>query len=99
MRFSAIFLLSCPPGKSHPQVYQEALEQMEAAEALGFHTLWFTEHHCSAYGGSADPMLMAIAAPNRTKTVRIGIGIGVSVLPFHHPLQLAEQGAVVDILI
>jgi alkanesulfonate monooxygenase SsuD/methylene tetrahydromethanopterin reductase-like flavin-dependent oxidoreductase (luciferase family) len=96
MRFSAIFLLSCPPGKSHPQVYREGLEQMAAAEALGFHTLWLTEHHFSAYGGSADPMLMAIAAANRTQTVRIGIG--VSVLPFHHPLQLAEQGAMVDIL-
>jgi len=96
MRFSAIFLLSCPPGKSHLQVYQEGIEQMAAAEALGFHTLWFTEHHFSAYGGSPDPMLMAIAAAHRTKTVRIGIG--VSVLPFHHPLQLAEQGAMVDVL-
>jgi alkanesulfonate monooxygenase SsuD/methylene tetrahydromethanopterin reductase-like flavin-dependent oxidoreductase (luciferase family) len=96
MRFSAIFLLSCPPGKTHPQVYQEGLEQMAAAETLGFHTLWLTEHHFSAYGGSPDPMLMAIAAAHRTKTVRIGIG--VSVLPFHHPLQLAEQGAMVDVL-
>ena len=96
MRFSAIFLLSCPPGKSHPQVYQEGLEQMVGAEALGFHTLWLTEHHFSAYGGSPDPMLMAIAAAHQTKTVRIGIG--VSVLPFHHPLQLAEQGAMVDVL-
>jgi alkanesulfonate monooxygenase SsuD/methylene tetrahydromethanopterin reductase-like flavin-dependent oxidoreductase (luciferase family) len=34
--------------------------------------------------------LMAIAAAHHTKTARIGIG--VSVLPFHHPLQLAEQG-------
>ena len=67
MRFSAIFLLSCPPGKSHPQVYQEGIEQMVAAEALGFHTLWLTEHHFSAYGGSPDPMLMAIAAAHRTK--------------------------------
>jgi alkanesulfonate monooxygenase SsuD/methylene tetrahydromethanopterin reductase-like flavin-dependent oxidoreductase (luciferase family) len=96
MRFSAIFLLSCPPGTSHPQVYEEGLEQMEMAEALGFHTLWLTEHHFSAYGGSPDPMLMAIAAAHRTNTVRLGIG--VSVLPFHHPLQLAEQGAMVDIL-
>jgi alkanesulfonate monooxygenase SsuD/methylene tetrahydromethanopterin reductase-like flavin-dependent oxidoreductase (luciferase family) len=96
MRFSAIFLLSCPPGKSHPQVYQEGLEQMVEAEALGFHTMWLTEHHFSAYGGSPDPMLMAIAAAHQTKTVRIGIG--VSVLPFHHPLQLAEQGAMVDVL-
>jgi alkanesulfonate monooxygenase SsuD/methylene tetrahydromethanopterin reductase-like flavin-dependent oxidoreductase (luciferase family) len=96
MRFSAIYLLSCPPGKSHPQVYREGLEQMQAAEALGFHTLWLTEHHFSNYGGSPDPMLMAIAAAHRTKTVRIGIG--VSVLPFHHPLQLAEQGAMVDVL-
>jgi alkanesulfonate monooxygenase SsuD/methylene tetrahydromethanopterin reductase-like flavin-dependent oxidoreductase (luciferase family) len=91
MRFSAIFLLFCPPGKSHPQVCQEGLEQMAGAEALGFHTLWLTEHHCSAYGSSPDPMLMVIAAAHHTKTARIGIG--VSVLPFHHPLQLAEQGA------
>jgi alkanesulfonate monooxygenase SsuD/methylene tetrahydromethanopterin reductase-like flavin-dependent oxidoreductase (luciferase family) len=96
MRFSAIFLLSCPPGKSHPQVYQEGLAQMEAAEALGFHTIWFTEHHFSAYGGSADPMIMATAAASRLKTARLGLG--VSVLPFHHPLQLAEQAAMVDIL-
>jgi alkanesulfonate monooxygenase SsuD/methylene tetrahydromethanopterin reductase-like flavin-dependent oxidoreductase (luciferase family) len=96
MRFSAIFLLSCPPGKSHPQVYREGIEQMVAAEALGFHTLWLTEHHFSAYGGSPDPMLMAIAAAHHTRTARIGIG--VSVLPFHHPLQLAEQGAMVDVL-
>jgi alkanesulfonate monooxygenase SsuD/methylene tetrahydromethanopterin reductase-like flavin-dependent oxidoreductase (luciferase family) len=96
MRFSAIFLLSCPPGKRHPQVYREGLEQMQAAEALGFHRLWFTEHHFSAYGGSADPMIMATAGANRTTTARIGIG--VSVLPFHHPLQLAEEAAMVDIL-
>jgi alkanesulfonate monooxygenase SsuD/methylene tetrahydromethanopterin reductase-like flavin-dependent oxidoreductase (luciferase family) len=96
MRFSAIFLLSCPPGKSHPQVYQEGLAQMEAAEALGFHTLWLTEHHFSAYGGSPDPMIMATAAANRLKTARLGLG--VSVLPFHHPLQLAEQAAMVDVL-
>ena len=96
MRFSAIFLLSCPPGKSHPQVYREGIEQMVAAEALGFHTVWLTEHHFSAYGGSPDPMLMAIAAAHHTKTARIGIG--VSVLPFHHPLQLAEQAAMVDVL-
>lgn len=96
MRFAAIFLLSCPPGKSHAQIYQEALEQMEVAEAIGFHTIWLTEHHFSSYGGSPDPMVMAIAAANRTKQVRIGIG--VSVLPFHHPLQLAEQGAMVDVL-
>jgi alkanesulfonate monooxygenase SsuD/methylene tetrahydromethanopterin reductase-like flavin-dependent oxidoreductase (luciferase family) len=51
MRFSAIFLRSCPPGKLHPQVYQEGLEQMAAVETLGFHTLWLTEHHFSAYGG------------------------------------------------
>jgi alkanesulfonate monooxygenase SsuD/methylene tetrahydromethanopterin reductase-like flavin-dependent oxidoreductase (luciferase family) len=96
MRFSVIFLLSCPPGKLHPQVYQEGLEQMEAAEALGFHTLWFTEHHFSAYGGSPDPMIMATAAANRIKTARLGLG--VSVPPFHHPLQLAEQAAMADIL-
>jgi alkanesulfonate monooxygenase SsuD/methylene tetrahydromethanopterin reductase-like flavin-dependent oxidoreductase (luciferase family) len=90
MRFSAIFLRSCPPGKPHPQVYQEGLEQMAAAEALGCHTLWLTEYHFSAYGGSPDPMLMATAATHHIKTARIGIG--VSVLLFHHPLQLAEQG-------
>ena len=32
MRFSVIFLLSCPSGKRHPQVYHEGLEHMRAAE-------------------------------------------------------------------
>jgi alkanesulfonate monooxygenase SsuD/methylene tetrahydromethanopterin reductase-like flavin-dependent oxidoreductase (luciferase family) len=44
------FSIILSPGKSHPQVYQEGIEQMAAAETLGFHTLWLTEHHFSAYG-------------------------------------------------
>ena len=37
-------------GRSVPTFYKEILEQIEAAEAHGFHSAWFAEHHFSHYG-------------------------------------------------
>jgi alkanesulfonate monooxygenase SsuD/methylene tetrahydromethanopterin reductase-like flavin-dependent oxidoreductase (luciferase family) len=75
--------------------YAQLLEQIERAEELGYHGAWFGEHHYSGYSfGSPAVMLTAAAA----RTRRIRLGTGVSLLPLHHPLRLAEEYAMVDVL-
>ena len=69
---------------------------MVLAEQLGFDSVWLTEHHYADYGLSSAPsvLLATLAA----RTTRIGLGIAVYVLPFHHPLRIAEETATLDIL-
>jgi probable F420-dependent oxidoreductase len=82
-------------GKSFPDFYEEMLQQIEAAEALGFDTVWLPEHHFSpADGYNPSPLTMAAAIAART--TRIKIGTWLVLLPLHHALRVAEDAAVID---
>ena len=96
MRFSTFFFFQAPPGHDHADIIRRELEQVEWSEELGYDEVWFTEHHFIDYGLSVDPATLAAAAASRTRRVRIGLA--AAILPFHHPLRLAEQMALVDIL-
>ena len=72
------------------------LEQMLAAEALGYHSVWIAEHHFNDYGLCPAPPVLASFLAARTRTLRLGMG--VSLLPLHHPVDLAEQLAVLDVV-
>ncbi len=76
--------------------YEELLEQVEAAEQLGFDSFWIAEHHFHEYGAIPRPAIWIAAAAQRTK--RIKLGCAVVVLPFDNPLRVAEDLAMVDIL-
>src|SRR5829696_6506139 len=76
-------------------VYAKWLEQIDAAEALGFDSLWVTEHHFRHFGGQMpSPSVILAAASQRTKKMRLGAA--VSILPMHNPLRIAEEFAMVD---
>jgi len=77
------------------EYYAHILDEIVLAEALGFHSAWFGEHHYSAYSFGA-PAVMATAAAARTNRIRLGTG--VSLLPIHNPIRLAEEYATLDIL-
>jgi alkanesulfonate monooxygenase SsuD/methylene tetrahydromethanopterin reductase-like flavin-dependent oxidoreductase (luciferase family) len=98
MKFATLSIMDHHPslGRSIPAFYTEILEQIEAAEALGFHSAWIAEHHFSPYGSCPAPPVLLSAAAQRTSRLRLGVA--VSVLPFHNPLEVAEQYATVDIL-
>src|ERR671933_278109 len=86
------------PGERPPfDVYfQQILEQVQLAEELGFECWWFTEHHFLLYGGAVpNPAVMLAAAAARTSRIRLGSAI--SILPLRHPLQTAEDYAMVDV--
>jgi len=89
--------LQCPDGRQEPALYDELLEQIVHAEALGFHALWLAElHFHRRFSILAAPLLTASAAAQRTQRIRLGIA--VNILPLHHPVRLAEEGAVLDVL-
>ena len=77
------------------EVYSHWLEQFDAAESLGFDTLWVTEHHFRNFGGMMpSPSVILAAAAQRTKRMRLGAA--VSIIPMHNPLRIAEEFAMVD---
>lgn len=80
-----------------PELYARWLEQIDAAEALGFDSLWVTEHHFRRFGGmSSNPQMLLAAAAQRTRRMRLGTA--VSLLPMHHPIRIAEDFAMLDLL-
>lgn len=82
--------------RSYNHYYAEALEEVAEADRLGFDTVWMSEHHFSGDGFLPSPLVMAAAIAARTRRIRIGTSI--MVLPLHHPLRVAEDAAVVDLI-
>ena len=78
------------------RTYDEHLEAWEALDRLGYDGVGFNEHHCSPYGLMNSPNLMAAAAAQRTK--RLKLLIYGNLLPLHEPLRLAEELAMLDCL-
>ena len=78
------------------RLYEETLEQCEAAEALGYDSVWPSEHHGVDDGYCPGVLPLCAAIAMRTKSITIGTRL--MLLPLHHPVQLAEDAAVVDIL-
>src|SRR5229473_342565 len=74
--------------------YREILDQIAWGENNGFDDVWLSEHHFieDGYLPSMLPAAAAIAA----RTKRIRIPLGVLLMPFHNPVRLAEDIAVVD---
>jgi alkanesulfonate monooxygenase SsuD/methylene tetrahydromethanopterin reductase-like flavin-dependent oxidoreductase (luciferase family) len=72
------------------------LELCEEADALGIHSLWFTEHHKFDDGYLSQPLTFAAAVAARTKRARLGTAVLVA--PLHHPVRLAEEAALVDLI-
>ena len=97
MEWGLLHLLERPEGKTDKEMLDENMEMWEAAEDLGFDSIWMVEHHFSLYSSvGSSPVAMAAAISQRTKKLRIGLGIVV--VPFHNPVRLAEDFATVDLL-
>ena len=65
-------------------------------EPLGFDSIWALEHHFTGYAMSPAPTQLLAYYAGRTK--RIQLGTAVVVLPWHDPIRVAEQIALLDIM-
>ena len=83
-------------GKSDAEIVREHFALGDMAESLGFDSLFALEHHFSDYLISPSPLQTLTYFAGRTK--RISLGTAVVVLPWHHPIQIAEQISMLDIL-
>jgi probable F420-dependent oxidoreductase len=90
------FTLQIPPwdDRTHAELYADTLELAEVADVAGFDSFWLAEHHAASdgYVPATLPFLAAVAA----RAHRIDIGTAVLLAPFHDPLRIAEDAAVVD---
>src|SRR5262245_57017872 len=96
MLFSLRFDFRNPPmaGSSMADRYAAALDMVEWADALGCVSSGVSEHHGSADGYLPSPLPMLAAMAQRSTTARLAIA--ALIVPFHDPLRLAEDIAVVD---
>jgi alkanesulfonate monooxygenase SsuD/methylene tetrahydromethanopterin reductase-like flavin-dependent oxidoreductase (luciferase family) len=97
VRLSAFTVVDEYPSDLPSGRLREVLRLAEAAEDGGLSTLWVAEHHFHAGGVCPSPPVLLAALGARTKRLRLGAL--VSVLPFHRPIELAEQYAMVDQLL
>lgn len=75
--------------------FDETIRECERAEAAGFDSVWLGEHHNNPVLYPAPLLgLAAIAA----RTSRVSLGTGVLLLPLYHPMCVAEEGAMVDMI-
>jgi alkanesulfonate monooxygenase SsuD/methylene tetrahydromethanopterin reductase-like flavin-dependent oxidoreductase (luciferase family) len=95
MEFGMFHEFPCTTGVSHAAAFDQAFEQVDAAERWGLDVMWLAELHAAPTRSVlAAPLTIASAIATRTK--RMKIGTAVQVLPLCHPLRLAEEAATVD---
>ncbi len=97
MKFSLFTEIQCPEGASPAARLEEFMEQAELADRLGFHAYWIAEIHCQPkFSLISAPYVVLGAVAQRTKRLRLGVA--VNTLPVHHPVQLAEEAAMLDLV-
>lgn len=78
------------------RLYSFTLELCEEAERLAVDSIWVSEHHLFDDGYLPQTLTFAAAIGARTRRARIGTAVLLA--PLHHPVDIAEQAAVVDIV-
>jgi alkanesulfonate monooxygenase SsuD/methylene tetrahydromethanopterin reductase-like flavin-dependent oxidoreductase (luciferase family) len=81
------------------RLYEDALEQVEIADRVGFDYVWEVEHHfLEEYSHSSAPEVFLAAASQRTRRIRLGHGIVQVPPPVNHPARVAERIATLDLV-
>ena len=98
IKFGYQFDFRNPPGSpdSFVDLYGDMVMQAEYCDRAGFDSIWLTEHHFTDDGYL--PALMPAAAAILARTRRVTLGTFVLLAPFYHPVKLAEDAAVVDVI-
>ncbi len=96
MKVGTALSVLAQPGVPDVALYNEHMALGDLAEPLGFDSLFALEHHFTGYSMSPAPLQLLSYYAGRTK--RITLGTCVIVLPWHDPIRVAEQIALLDVL-
>ncbi len=95
MKFAAFINIQCRQDQDYDTVYRSRVDEAELADRLGFDALFLAEHSFCRHGRPSPVVTLANMA---ARTERIRLGTAVSVLPWHNPLEVAQDYATLDIL-
>jgi alkanesulfonate monooxygenase SsuD/methylene tetrahydromethanopterin reductase-like flavin-dependent oxidoreductase (luciferase family) len=96
MKVGTAISILAQPGRPDSALYHEHMALADLAEPLGFDSLFALEHHFTGYSMSPAPLQLLSYFAGRTH--KITLGTCVIVLPWHDPIRVAEQIALLDIL-
>ena len=96
MKFGLWYDFRNPGGQRWSDLYGELLDQIAWADSVGFESVWLSEHHVTDDGYMPSLFVMLAAVAGRTRNLRLGTAVCLA--PLHHPIRLAEDVAVVDVL-
>ena len=85
-----------PRGEHRDRCIDEVIAEAQLAEACGFDSCFFGEHHQDQDGFLPSPLIVATAVAART--TRLRVGTSVILLPLHHPVRVAEDAITLDLV-
>lgn len=94
LRFGVLLNMGAGLAASPEGVFDLTLRQSQIAEDLGYADLWVTEHHFIDFGINPSALTTAGFLLGRTRRIRVGTAVVLS--PLRHPVELAEQAALLD---
>jgi probable F420-dependent oxidoreductase len=97
MRFGLYSSIASPPrGEGLDCAIDDVIAEAQLAEASGFDSCFFGEHHQDKDGFLPSPLIVATAVAACTRTLRVGTS--VVLLPLHHPVHVAEDVVTLDLV-
>jgi alkanesulfonate monooxygenase SsuD/methylene tetrahydromethanopterin reductase-like flavin-dependent oxidoreductase (luciferase family) len=97
MKFGVLQFFSWPERRIPlEQVYQRAMQRIEIMDRTGYDAVWLAEHHFNSFSVCPSVHLMGTHVAARTERLRIGTA--VTLAPLSHPLKIAEEVALLDVL-
>ncbi len=84
------------PDQDQKQLYEEFVELCKIADKGGMHAVWTGEHHGMNFTIAPNPFLNLVDVARQTENVRLGTGTVIA--PFWHPIRLAGEAAMTDII-
>jgi alkanesulfonate monooxygenase SsuD/methylene tetrahydromethanopterin reductase-like flavin-dependent oxidoreductase (luciferase family) len=86
------------PNERLIEVFANACDLAQLLERLGYDSLWTAEHHFQREGYECVPNVLLLNVYLASQTTRLKFGCGFNITPMWHPLRLAEDFAMADIL-
>ncbi len=97
MKFSLfVHMERLSPEQDQRQLYEEMIDLCRLADDGGLDAIWTGEHHGMNFTIAPNPLLNLVDLARRTRNVRLGTSTVIA--PFWHPIRLAGEAAMADII-